>query len=274
VPALETLALESEQLAQIDSKDMDFETWQRLAQRAAHHLARDDVAGVVVTHGTDTLEETAYFLHRVLAPAKPLVLTAAMRPASSLQADGPQNLLDAVTVAGLPGARGVLVVMAGALHSGAEVNKRQAYRVDAFDSGDAGPLAWIEEGRLRALRPWPEGVALGLARVAAPPAQWPRIDICFSHAGADGAVVDALVRHGTRGIVVAGTGNASVHRALEAAVLRARAAGVTVWRCSRCALGQVVEGPATAACAPLPGVGSLPAVKARIELLLDLLAAG
>ncbi len=99
VPALAGLPLESEQVAQLDSKDMDFATWQRLAQRVAAHLARDEVQGVVITHGTDTLEETAYFLHRVLAPAKPVVLTAAMRPATSLQADGPQNLLDAVTLA-------------------------------------------------------------------------------------------------------------------------------------------------------------------------------
>ena len=116
VPPLRALPLEAEQLAQVDSKDMDFAVWQRLAQRAAFHLARSEVAGVVVTHGTDTLEETAYFLHRVLAPAKPLVLTAAMRPATSLQADGPQNLLDAVTRARTAGARGVLAVAAGTVH--------------------------------------------------------------------------------------------------------------------------------------------------------------
>ena len=115
VPPLVGLALESEQVAQLDSKDMDFATWQRLAQRVGHHLARVQVAGVVITHGTDTLEETAYFLQRVLAPSKPVVLTAAMHPATALLADGPQNLLDAVTVAGLPGVQGVLVAMAGVL---------------------------------------------------------------------------------------------------------------------------------------------------------------
>src|SRR6185436_13132267 len=97
-----------------DSKDMDFATWRALAVRVAGHLARREVAGVVVTHGTDTLEETAYFLQRVLAPAKPIVLTAAMRPASALSPDGPANLLDAVAIAGTPGARGAVVVFGGA----------------------------------------------------------------------------------------------------------------------------------------------------------------
>ena len=108
-----------------------------LAARVAHHLARDEVAGVVITHGTDTLEETAYFLQRVLAPAKPVVLTAAMRPATAPSADGPQNLLDAVRVAALPGACGVLACIAGTVHAGDQVRKIHPYRVDAFDSGDA-----------------------------------------------------------------------------------------------------------------------------------------
>jgi L-asparaginase len=99
VPALGEQRLEAQQVAQLDSKDMDFATWQRLAQAVQAQLARADVAGVVITHGTDTLEETAYLLHRVLAPAKPVVLTAAMRPATALVPDGPQNLFDAVQVA-------------------------------------------------------------------------------------------------------------------------------------------------------------------------------
>jgi L-asparaginase len=129
-------ALEVEQVAQIDSKDMDFAVWQRLAERVGHHLARPEVAGVVITHGTDTLEETAYFLHRVFAPIQPVVLTGAMRPATSLQADGPQNLQDAIALAARSDASGVLVVMAGTVHAGAEVRKIHPYRLDAFSSGD------------------------------------------------------------------------------------------------------------------------------------------
>ena len=107
----------AEQVAQIDSKDMSFAVWQQLALRVSHHLREADVVGVVITHGTDTLEETAYFLHAVL-PAqwlalKPVVLTCAMRPASSAAPDGPQNLRDAVVVANTAGACGVVAVVAG-----------------------------------------------------------------------------------------------------------------------------------------------------------------
>src|SRR6185295_12573140 len=102
---------------------------------------------------------TAFFLQRALAPAKPVVLTAAMRPATSLQADGPQNLLDAVTVARTPRARGVVVAVAGRVHDAADVRKVHSYRIDAFDSGDAGPVAAIEEGQVRVFRAWPRGAA-------------------------------------------------------------------------------------------------------------------
>jgi L-asparaginase len=268
VPALAARALEYEQVAQLDSKDMDHATWQRLAQRVAHHLARPEVAGIVVTHGTDTLEETAYFLQRVLGPAKPVVLTAAMRPSTSLQADGPQNLLDAVTTAGAPGASGVLAVVQGRVHGPVELRKAQPFALDAFDSGEAGPIALIQEGRLRPLRPWPAGDALGLNAIAAEPALWPRVDLVASHAGADGAVVDALVASGARGLVVEGTGNGTVHQSLLAALVRAQAAGVRVLRASRCTGGAVVGSPDGA----LPSAGALSPAKARIELLLRLLA--
>ena len=116
LPALHHLTIVAEQVAQIDSKDMGFETLGRLAQRCAHWIGQEDVQGVVITHGTDTLEETALFLQMVLAPGKPIVLTCAMRPATSLAADGPQNLLDALTVAAAEGAHGVVAVCAGVIH--------------------------------------------------------------------------------------------------------------------------------------------------------------
>jgi L-asparaginase len=266
VPALATVDLECEQVAQIDSKDMDVATWQRLAGRCAHHLERADVAGVVVTHGTDTLEETAYLLHRVLAPAKPLVLTAAMRPATSLAADGPQNLLDAVTVARDAFARGVVAVMAGRVWAGTELRKVHSYRLDAFAAGDAGPLAAIEEGVLRWWRDVPRGEALGLARIARDAADWPRVEIVLSHAGAGGALVDALVAQGVQGIVAAGTGNGTLHHDLEVALLRAQAVGVRILRATRCAAGLVVGEAA------LPSAVALSPVQARVELLLQSLA--
>jgi L-asparaginase len=115
--------------------------------------------GVVITHGTDTLEETAFFLHSVLAPAKPVVLTCAMRPATALSPDGPQNVRDAIAVAATAGAQGVTVVCAGTVHSGVDVQKVHTYRLDAFASGDAGPIGYVEEGAVRR-----EGVAKGPRR--------------------------------------------------------------------------------------------------------------
>ena len=266
VPALQDQAIEAEQVAQLDSKDMDAATWQALARRAAHHLGRDDVAGVVVTHGTDTLEETAWLLHRVLAPAKPLVLTAAMRPSTSLQADGPQNLMDAVTVASDPGASGVVVVFAGKVHAAIDVQKQHSYRVDAFGSGDAGPIGAVLEGRLRLWRGWPVEQPLGLERIAAPSSSWPWVDIVTSSAAASARGVDAWVHAGIRGIVVAGTGNGTVHRELTAALQRAAARGVRLRRTTRCAWGPVIGGEAW-----LPVCEGLNAPKARIELMLELM---
>jgi L-asparaginase len=267
VPPLAGRALECEQIAQLDSKDMSHAVWQRLAQQVAHHLARAEVAGVVITHGTDTLEETAYFLQRVLAPAKPVVLTAAMRPSTSLQADGPQNLLDAVTVAATAGARGVVAVLQGRVHGPLEVRKAQPFALDAFDSGEAGPVALVQEGRVRALRPWPAGVGLGVQCIARDPAHWPRVDIVVSHAGATGAVVDALVASGAQALVVEGTGNGTVHESLLVALARAQADGRPVVRASRCSGGAVVGSPDGA----LPSAGGLTPAKARVELLLGLL---
>lgn len=269
VPGASTLALEAEELARLDSKDMDHATWARLVQRLAHHLARPQVRGLVVTHGTDTLEETAWLLQRVLAPRKPVVLTAAMRPASSLQADGPQNLADALAVAGARQARGVLVVLAGQVLAAGDVRKRHSWRLDAFTAGDAGPLAAIEQGQLRRFREWPCTAPLGPGHLPADVAAWPWVEIVTSHAGARGAAVDALAGAGVRGLVVAGTGNATVHAELAQALQRAHAAGVAVRLVTRCAGGPVLAGPDHR----WPVYAALSAPQARVELMLELMPA-
>ncbi|HSI52745.1 MAG: asparaginase [Ramlibacter sp.] len=269
-PALQGLPLVPEQLAQVDSKDMGFGVWQQLVARCAHWLVREDVGGIVITHGTDTLEETAYFLHAVLAPAKPVVLTCAMRPATALMPDGPQNVVDAVAVAMADGAHGVVAVCAGTIHGALDVAKQHTYRLDAFSSGDAGPLGYVEEGRLRLLRDWPSAPAVSsklLSKLAAA-TRLPRVEIVMSYAGADGAIVDALLAQGVAGLVVAATGNGTVHQALEASLLKAQAAGVKVVRATRCPQGRVI---ATAGDV-LPESGGLSPVKARIALMLELLA--
>lgn len=271
--------LHSEQVAQVDSKDMRFDIWLTLAQRVRHYLSQPDVAAVVITHGTDTVEETAYFLHSVLAPElinrKPVVLACAMRPASAQYPDGPQNLMDAVAVALAPNAAGVVVVCAGTVHTALDVQKAQTYRLDAFTSGDAGPLSYVEEGQLRLLKPWPQTQA-GYAFVSidriAELASWPRVEIVMSYAGCSGEVVDALLRPGVQatplhGIVVAATGNGTIHQELEVALRRAVQTGVKVVRATRCAYGHVLAVER----AEFEHFNGLSPVKARIALMLALM---
>jgi L-asparaginase len=237
----------------------------------------------VVTHGTDTLEETAYFLHRTLKANKPVVMTAAMRPATALSADGPQNLLDAVAVACHPGAQGVVAVMQQNVHAGADLRKLHGYRSDAFDSGDAGPVAVCEDGRVRTFRPWPAQELHPAAASLLGARDWPVVDIITSHAGANGRLLNAAVAAGAKGIVIAGTGNGTVHKHLLAAAQDARAKGIQVIRSSRCAKGGVVLASQISAIdsAATENVGdSLPLAsgahpeltcqQARIELMLNL----
>jgi L-asparaginase len=264
----------SEQVAQVDSKDMDFATWTRLAKRVAFFLGQDDIAGVVITHGTDTLEETAFLLQALLNPAKPVVFTCAMRPSTALFPDGPQNLLDALAVARCERARGVVVVCAGAIHGALEVQKTHTYRLDAFASGDAGPLGYIEEGVVRLLRNWPDTPASWPSEMIenmaakAESGAWPKVDIVMNYAGASGSVVDALVAQGIDGLVTAGTGNGTLHVGLEAALQRAQSAGVRIMRSTRCPMGRVLRQPGDT----FEDSEGLSSVKARVALLLSLLA--
>ena len=272
VPALRGLPLQCEQLAQVDSKDMGPAVWRALVRRVADALADPKVTAVVVTHGTDTLEETAYLLSRLLRADKPVVFTASMRPANAPDADGPRNLADAVAVARLPGARGVLAVLHGCVWAGAEVRKLHTQAIDAFGTADALPLAvsQVPEGGLSGhwvqQRAWPEprdGWGWGLL----PEGPWPRVEIVTSHAGADGRIVDLLVADGVQGLVLAGTGNGTLHQQLEAALHRAVRAGVAVRRASR-----VGQGAVTARAGETwRSAGVLSPAQARVALLLDLL---
>ena len=277
--ALQGITPESEQVAQVNSKDMDWPQWQALRARALHHLQRDDVGALVITHGTDTLEETAFFLSQVLPSdllaCKPVVLTCAMRPSTADFPDGPQNLCDAALVANAPCAQGVLVVCAGVVHSARDVQKVHPYRLDAFNSGEAGPTGWVEEGQVRWVRPIQlDGVAKPVLQL--PADAWPRVEIVVNAVGMGGAVVRALCAipdapdAKVRGIVVAGTGNGTTNRDMEAALAAARAQGVRVVITTRCASGQLVR----ARGAPVVDAQylGLSVVKARIALVLELLA--
>jgi L-asparaginase len=281
VPDLEQQALgpvQTQQIAQVDSKDMDWPVWRALLRACAQALEDADTRAVVITHGTDTLEETAWLLHSLLPATKPIVLTCAMRPATALLADGPQNLRDAVTVAASGGRSGVWVVAGGEVHAAAQVQKVHPYRLQAMRSVEGGPQALVEEGRVRWLVPDASSSPSSRAVLPVPTPscllaldELPWVEVVFSGALARASGVDALVAAGVRGIVVAGTGNATVHEGMEAALQRARDKGVWIWRGTRCAEGLPVasglgSSPAEA------DLAQLPVAKARIAMMLALAA--
>ncbi|KZK27799.1 L-asparaginase [Delftia sp. GW456-R20] len=284
VPDLEQQALgpvQTQQIAQVDSKDMDWPVWRALLRACTQALEDADTRAVVITHGTDTLEETAWLLHSLLPATKPIVLTCAMRPATALLADGPQNLRDAATVAASGGRSGVWVVTGGEVHTAAQVQKVHPYRLQAMRSVEGGPQALVEEGRVRWLVPdAPSSPSAPSIRAMVPVTmssdllaldELPWVEVVFSGALARASGVDALVAAGVRGIVVAGTGNATVHEGMEAALQRARDRGVWIWRGTRCAEGLPVASglgtnPAEA------DLAQLPVAKARIAMMLALAA--
>jgi len=215
----------SEQIAQIDSKDMNFEIWEQLHARISNAQNDPAIHAIVITHGTDTMEETAYFLHRALVCTKAVILTGAMRPADAMDGDGSHNMTFAMEQAERLSA-GVWVAFAGRVFSGGNVQKVHPTRLDAFDAID-------EENR--------GGGSAPLIAFKPPIKGWPRVEIVMSHAGASGAIVEALIAARVDGIVMAGTGNNTVHYELEAALHKARQAGVAVSLTTRCQAGSVVQ---------------------------------
>ena len=222
-PALsDVAAIESKEVAAIDSKDMTEAIWLRLAAQIEEAFA-SGAAGVVITHGTDTLEETAYFLHLTMKTDKPIVLTGAMRPATALSADGPLNLLDAVRLAASPEAhgQGVLAVLNGEIHSARDIQKVHTTAVQAFASPDVGTLGRMEQGaprfRRRVLTRHTARSEFRFENAAA----LPYVPILYGHAGADSRLAVAAVEGGAAGIVYAGTGDGSIHEAVRKPLLSA-----------------------------------------------------
>jgi L-asparaginase len=230
VPQLATLAaLEVEPVAAIGSQDMDDATWLTLAART--QAATDDsaLAGVVITHGTDTMEETAYFLHLVVRTSKPVVLVGAMRPATAISADGPMNLYNAIAVAADPaaGGRGVLVVANDEIHFAREITKTNTTQVGTFRSGPRGLAGLVNHGRLHLHAPplHRHTAASEFAPVASGPL--PRVDIVYAHAGMGRGLIDAAVQAGAAGLVIAGVGDGNLGAAALAA---ATAPSARAWR--------------------------------------------
>lgn len=237
-------------------------------------LDRGDADGVVITHGTNTLEETAWLLHLAVATDAPIVVTGAMRPASALSADGPLNLVQAVRVAAAPSARGlgVLVAMDGTVHGARDVTKSNTLRVDAFASPMAGPLGRVDGDSQVVITSRPaRATSLRGAYAGVDLRALSRVDVVASYQGSDGALIDAAVAAGARGIVSAGTG-AGYPTPLEVEALqRASDAGVVVVQASRVGSGRVPPVPALLARGWVAADDLVP-WKARILLRLALAA--
>lgn len=243
VPQLAALArLDVQQVAAIGSQDMDETVWLKLAERAQAALAEPDVAGVVITHGTDTMEETGYFLNLVLPSAKPVVLVGAMRPATEISADGPMNLYNAVAVAAHPEAagRGVLVVANDEIHFAREVSKTNTTQLGTFKSTHRGLAGLVHAARLHLYAPPVRRHTTASEFTARTSAPLPRVDIVYAHAGMGRELIDAAVRAGARGLVLAGVGDGNLNAAALSACAAAARAGVAVVRSSRTG-GGVVE---------------------------------
>jgi L-asparaginase len=245
-----------------------------LAGTVGELLERDGPGGydgVVVTHGTNTIEETAFALHLTVHSPKPVVLVGAMRPASALGGDGMLNLLRAVQVAAAPRARdlGVLVVLNDTVHSARTVTKTATFRVDAFRSPDAGPLGYADADGRVVFYQRPATLDERPSFAPAALAAMPRVDIVVSYLGADGVLIDAAVAGGARGIVSAGTGAGRATPAEDAALDRAVDAGVVVCQATRVGSGRVARSPAMAA-RRLVAAENLVPWKARILLGLGL----
>ncbi len=219
--------------------------WIELAQLVDRLAEVDGFDGVVITHGTNTIEETAYFLHLVLRTAKPVVLVGAMRPSSALSTDGPLNLVRAVQVASdaRSAGQGVLVVMNDAIFGARDVTKTATLRVDAFAAPDLGPLGYADADNRVVFYHAP-----GRPRPAEPFTldnidDLPRVDVVVSYIGADGVMIDAAVAAGARGIVSAATGVGHPTPAEDEALDRACAQGVVVCQSSRVGSGRVSRTP-------------------------------
>ena len=244
VPHIKDLAdLSGEQVANIGSQDMNDAVWLKLAKRVNEVLASRDVDGVVITHGTDTMEETAFFLDLAVKHDKPVVLVGSMRPATATSADGPANLYDAVAVAASPGAkgRGVLVVLNDEVHAARNVTKTDTTSVDTFKSLNRGPVGLVHTGQIawfeRMDRPHTSRSEFDVRERA----QLPRVDIIYAHANMSPDLIDAAVRAGAKGIVVAGVGDGNMTKPALEALERAAKAGVVVVRSTRLPAGLVLR---------------------------------
>lgn len=242
VPQAKKLAnLRGEQIANIGSQDMNDSVWIKLATRVNALLAQPDVSGIVITHGTDTIEETAYFLNLVVKSAKPVVLTGSMRPSTALSADGPLNFYNAVGVASSPQAagRGVLVVLNDWIHGAGSITKTSTTAVQTFLSPISGLIGTVSYGQPEFYR-GPVGKNTTTSEFSVDNnTVLPRVDIIMASENMDGAMINAAVAAGAKGIVIAGVGNGNMTAAAVTALAAQAKKGIVCVRSSRVTTGNV-----------------------------------
>jgi L-asparaginase len=273
LPELQAIAnVEEVPFRRLSSHALTAADWIDLARAVGSLLEAGRADGVVVTHGTNTLEETAYFLSLTIRSERPVVVVGSMRPASGLSADGDLNLLNAVRVAASHSSHGhgVLVVLNDTIHAARDVTKTATFRVDTFQGRDLGPLGYADaDGRVifyhRSLKRHTVSSEFDLTGVTA----LPRVDSALSYVGADGCAIDAYVAAGARGIVSAGTGAGRPTPAEDEALDRAVAQGVVVCQSSRVGSGRVVRSPGLKSRGVI-AADNLPPWKASVLLSLAL----
>src|SRR6476646_8043481 len=242
VPQAKKLAvLKGEQISNIGSQDMNDEVWLKLANRVNELGATAGIEGIVITHGTDTIEETAYFLNLVAKTAKPVVLTGSMRPATALSADGPLNFFNAVAVAANPesAGHGVLVVLNDWIHGAASLTKTSTTAVQTFMSPLSGLVGTVSYGKVEFNR-HPIGKHTSESEFSVEGVTaLPRVDIIMAHENMDGALIDAAVAAGAKGLVIAGVGNGNLTKAAVDALAAQAKKGIVCVRASRVTVGRV-----------------------------------
>ena len=274
VPDLADVArIEVEEFSRIGSSGMTPDHWLRLSRRVNQLFADDaGLAGVVVTHGTDTMEETAYFLHLTVRDERPVVLTGSMRSATAVSADGPANLLSGVRVAVSEAARGhgVLVVLNDEIHSARDVRKTDNNRVQTFTSREWGALGVVDADGVRLHRRLLSRHTVGSGLSLGDAATLPTVPIVADFAGSDGSAVHAWVERGVDGLVVQAFGGGRGSPGMRRAAQDAAAAGVAVVMASRVPEGRIMRSVAWAE-QGIVAAGDLPPHKARVLLMLSLL---
>ena len=243
IPTVKKIAtITGEQVASVGSQDMSLEIWKKLAVRINEIFAKKEADGIVVTHGTDTQEETAYFLDLVVPSEMPVVLTGSMRPSTAISADGPKNLYDAITVAIDPKSkgRGVLVSFNEGIYDGREVMKMSTTKTNAFGSPNTGAIGQAYDGRVEYYANAVRERNPASPVVITATTKFPRVDIVYMYADAPSDQIDMLIAKKVDGIVIAGVGNGNFNKAYMDAVKQAVAAGVIVCRASRTPSGRVV----------------------------------